>query len=136
GLQSLRLVEAISPTMRAVEAVIRELANSPVPVLLIGERGTGKRTIAQRIHHAAGRTPESFRVETCSGLNPDALHIISSDAVSLYMDEICELSTECQEVLLDLLPKSGALASSANDVRVICSSSRDVEPDVRNGSFR
>src|SRR5207302_5716305 len=38
--------------------------------------------------------------------------------------------------LLDLLPKSGALASSANDVRVICSSSRDVEPDVRNGSFR
>src|SRR5258708_26346176 len=43
-------IEGVSPSMKAVEAVIRELGHSSVPVLLIGERGTGKQTIAQRIH--------------------------------------------------------------------------------------
>jgi len=38
------LLEGISPSMRAVEVVIRELAQSEVPVLLLAEAGAGKRT--------------------------------------------------------------------------------------------
>ena len=43
-------LEGVSPSMRAVEVVIRELAQSKVPVLLLAEAGSGKRTIARRIH--------------------------------------------------------------------------------------
>src|SRR5512133_2304162 len=55
-----QLFEAVSPSMKAVEAVVRELAHSSVPVLLLGERGTGKRTIAQRIHAASDRPQHEF----------------------------------------------------------------------------
>ena len=60
GFSEVPFLEAVSPSMRAVEAVIRELGHSSVPVLLIGERGTGKQTIAQRIHQNSGRPREAI----------------------------------------------------------------------------
>ena len=65
-----QLFEAVSPSMKAVEAVVRELAHSSVPVLLLGERGTGKRTIAQRIHRGSDRPQHEFLDMTCAGLSP------------------------------------------------------------------
>src|SRR4051812_42110444 len=83
------LFEAISPSMRGVEAVIRELAHSSVPVLLIGERGAGKRTIAQRIHRSSSGSEESFLVVSCDGLAPDGLAAFSPNSqATLYLDEI------------------------------------------------
>src|SRR6266581_7795634 len=67
------LFEAISPSMRGVEAVIRELAHSSVPVLLIGEHGAGKRTIAGKIHSNSTHIREGLRVATCLGLVPETL---------------------------------------------------------------
>src|SRR5229473_1871644 len=82
------LFEAVSPSMRGVEAVIPELAHSSVPVLLIGERGTGKRTIAKRIHQCPGRSPQQFCVMSCAGLFPQALALAASRPATLYLDEI------------------------------------------------
>ena len=130
------LFEAISPSMRGVEAVIRELAHSSVPVLLIGERGAGKRTIAQRIHRSSSGSEESFLVVSCDGLAPDGFAAFSPNPqATLYLDEIGELTAECQKRLFSLLSPQGASASSIAS-RVICGSSRDLEPDVRSGSFR
>ena len=128
------LFEAVSPSMKAVEAVVRELAHSSVPVLLIGERGTGKRTIAQRIHGASERPQQEFCVLTCSGLTPPALRGSSPRAqTTLYLEEIGDLASECQKQLLELLSKQGL---NGSDVHVICGSSRDLEAEVRSGSFR
>src|SRR5258708_3193227 len=128
------LFEAVSPSMKAVEAVVRELAHSSVPVLLIGERGTGKRTIGQRIHGASERPQQEFCVLTCSGLTPLALRGSTSRAgTTLYLDEIGDLVPECQKLLLEMLSKQGL---NGSDVHVICGSSRDLEADVRSGSFR
>ncbi|MBV9182708.1 MAG: sigma-54-dependent Fis family transcriptional regulator [Acidobacteria bacterium] len=130
-------VEAVSPTMRALEAVIPELAHSSVPVLLIGEPGTGKRTIALRIHENSGVVEKPFELIDCHELSPQAL---SKDRLlvgtSLYLDEIGLLSLECQQKLFELISQDGASGGSRKQVRVICGSSQDLEAEVRAGNFR
>src|SRR6266704_5690163 len=98
-----QLFEAVSPSMQAVEAVVRELAHSSVPVLLLGERGTGKRTIAQRIHRASDRPQHEFLDMTCAGLSPQEFQPGRyRGGITLYLDEIGDLTAECQEALLEV----------------------------------
>ena len=54
-------IEGESPNMRPVEAAIRELANSDVPVLLRAEAGAGKSSTAQRIHDMSWRKEQPFQ---------------------------------------------------------------------------
>jgi DNA-binding NtrC family response regulator len=137
GLSKMPLFEAVSPSMHGVEAVVRELAHSSVPVLLIGERGTGKRTIAGKIHSNSTHIRDELRVVACSGLVPEALGPnVLRGATTLYLDEIGDLSVECQVRLLELLSKQSVNGSAPADVRLICGSSRDLEADARGGSFR
>lgn len=62
----LPLLEAVSPSMRAVVAVLGELSHSHVPVLLIGEHGTGKQSIARTIHLNSGGRAISYRSGTAA----------------------------------------------------------------------
>jgi two-component system response regulator AtoC len=137
GLHEMPLFEAVSPSMRAVEGVIRELAHSSVPVLLIGERGSGKRTIARRIHRSSGGTPERFVIFSCAGLVAADLGVDAArSGGTLYLDEIGDLAPERQKQLLNLLSKPRLGGSSFGDVHVICGSCRDLEAEVRSGNFR
>ena len=130
-------LEAVSPSMRALEAVIRELAHSSVPVLLLGERGTGKKAIAQRIHQNSGGVTAAFIVKSCGDLSAEALALDSQAAGStFYLDEIGDLTMDCQKKLLEALSKQGANRPVQKDARVICGSSRDLEVSVRDGGFR
>ena len=121
--------------MKGVEAVIKELAHSSVPVLLIGERGSGKRTIARRIHSSSGQPKGEFRILICSDLIPAVMTAnLELGGSTLYLDEIGELNSDCQQCLMDSLTQQGNGATAK--VRVIGSSSRDLERDVRSGEFR
>ncbi len=121
--------------MKGVEAVIKELAHSSVPVLLIGERGSGKRTIAKRIHASSGQPKGEFRILICSDLTPAIMTTnLQMSGTTLYLDEIGELNSDCQHCLMDSLASQTDGAGS--NVRVIGSSSRDLERDVHSGSFR
>jgi len=126
--------------MKAVEAMIRELAHSQVPVLLIGERGTGKRMIARRIHGTSGEAPDTFHIGHGSEVTAESLTSAANNCATLYLDEIRDLNPECQQLLLELplqQPlKIGGNGSSRPFFRVICSSSHDLEPYVRSGNFR
>lgn len=130
-------IEAASPSMRAVEAVIRELAHSSVPVLLLGEKGTGKRTIALRIHQNSGGKKGQFYARDCRSLAAEELAASSfPDVGMLYLDEVAELSPLCQQRLMDLLSQPECDASKRDAVRIICGSSQDLETGVRGGAFR
>ncbi len=48
--------------MRTVEAVIRELSQNDVPVLVVAEHGSGKAAAAARIHALSSRASEPFQV--------------------------------------------------------------------------
>ena len=130
-------LEAISPSMRAVVAVIRELAHSSVPVLLLGEQGTGKHAIAGRIHQNSGWPQEHFQVKSCRELTaPELEPSLWPARTSLYLSEIGDLNQEGQKKLFDLVSKQGTNGSARTEVRVICGSCRDLEAEVRGGSFR
>jgi two-component system response regulator AtoC len=133
-------LEGVSPSMRAVEVVIRELAQSKVPVLLLAEAGSGKRTIARRIHETSGRKAEEFRIAGCARLSPEDLLGPSRKALlsqgTLYLEEIGDLSSAGQAELLQLLPQVEENGDQPVQTRLICGSARDLEAEVRCGRFR
>jgi two-component system response regulator AtoC len=141
--------------MRPVEAVIRELAQSDVPVLVLAEIGAGKHATAQRIHQMSQRSAQPFRWLQCLSLKPEDLEVLREtesegmtpragtiytetiNAGTIYLEELGDLSEDCQARLLEALPQSQGRRTAGRDrARVICGSARDLESDVKRGRFR
>jgi len=132
-------VSALSPSMRAVEAVIRELAQNKVPVLFLAEPGAGKRTTARRIHGLCGYPPEGFHVFSCIRLIPEQLW--DSEGAwrqpgTVFLEEVGDLTSECQAKLVEGLSQGNEDGNDGGRPRLICGSSRDLETEVRSGRFR
>jgi len=133
-------VEGLGQGMRALEIVIRELARSDVPVLLLAERGAGKQATAERIHQMSERRQETFQVVCCADVPKEQLanHGNGLFAVgTVYLEEIADLSPARQESLLGVLTDlEGSDGGDGQWARLICGSSRDLEVEVRRGRFR
>ncbi len=150
GPAGLAFVEGVSVSMRPVEAVIRELAQSDVPVLVLAEAGAGKHATAQRIHQMSQRSAQPFRWFQCLGLEPAELEIIEEqknydqksdgappNAGTIYLQELADLSAECQTRLMEALPQSaGNSLAGSERARLICGSARDLEVEVKRGRLR
>jgi two-component system, NtrC family, response regulator AtoC len=133
-------LEGMCPSMRAVEVVIRELAQSEVPVLLLGEEGAGKRTIARCIHETSGRSAQPFRVVSCAALTSQSFQDNGSGALfiegTVFLEEIADLNSACQVKLLEALPRVEGNGSQPIAARLICGSAHDLGAEVRSGRFR
>ncbi len=144
-------VPGSSPAMRALERTIADIASTDIPVLLVGESGTGKEVLALEIHRRSRRRDEPFVKCGCSGLTGDLLSARmqradqtpggSSAEVessgSLFLDGINHLEASAQERLLHLLPDgTGRPAQGCHSMRVISSTTRNLEDEMKNGRFR
>src|SRR3974377_1584232 len=102
-----QFMEGASASMRPVEAVIRELAQSDVPVLLLAERGAGKHATARRIHDLSRRSAQPFRRLLCSTLNPEDLKKLSGEngesAGTVFLEELGDLNSAGPSYLHNLL---------------------------------
>ena len=101
-------VQSVSPSMRGVEAVMREVAHSEVPVLLLAERGAGKKAAARWVHDLSRRGGQPFRVVSCAALDSDKFGDAAGQAGlpgagTLFLEEVAELGTESQAWLLQAL---------------------------------
>jgi two-component system response regulator AtoC len=141
-------VHGASPAMRALERTIADIASTDIPVLLVGECGTGKELAALEIHRLSRHVNEPFVKCGCSGLSGDSLSARlqlaeNSSAAnegsngSLFLDGINHLEPAAQGRLLHLLPdSSGNPAQGCLSMRVISSTTRNLEEEMKSGRFR
>src|SRR6202522_4294848 len=142
-------VTGMCPAMQTLEGVIAEIAPTNIPVLLLGESGTGKAMFAQRIHQLSTRCEEPLVTISCAAMNPaqlsSELRLSASrntdasvaKAGSVIFDEISELDSACQRNLLYALPDGHADAGRGLlGARVISTTRRNLEDEMRAGRFR
>jgi len=141
-------VHGTSQAMRALERTIADIASTDIPVLLVGESGTGKEVAALEIHRLSRRRNEPFVKCGCSGLTGESLSARLqrakniSDAEqegngSLFLDCINHLDPVAQGHLLNLLPDgNGTPPQGCHSMRVISSTTRSLEEEMKSGRFR
>ena len=137
----LEFIEGVSASMSPVRAVMRELAQSDVPVLLLAEPGAGKEATARRIHQMSRQGAKPFRALLCSQLKADDLTVLNRNGAALlgqgtvYLEELADLSADCQARLLAALSQADG-ERNGSGARLICGSSRDLEAEVRTRRLR
>jgi two-component system, NtrC family, response regulator AtoC len=141
-------VHGVSPSMRALERSIADIAPTDIPVLLVGESGTGKEVVALEIHRLSRRWNQAFVKCGCAGLTAESLAARlncgdssngdgTSSGGSLFLDEISNLDLASQARLLDILPDgAGMMPENYVSMRIISSTTRNLEEEMRNGRFR
>jgi len=149
GLDEPFFLDTVSPAVRALEHIIAEIAPTDIPVLLVGESGSGKEVTALRIHRLSRRREERFFKLVCATVAPEALeqplHAAEratdvegvSSAGTVFLDEISDLDPACQLKLLQVLPDGDVIPHAhCLRARVISSTGRNLEEEIRAGRFR
>jgi len=135
-----KFAEAASVSMRPVEAVIGELAQSDVPVLLLAERGAGKHATARRIHDLSRRNAQPFRCFQCSILKPEDLRSLPDEegefAGTIFLEELGNLNSECQSYVNRVLSPGAGNGTGKINVRFIFGSALDLELEVKARRLR
>jgi transcriptional regulator with AAA-type ATPase domain len=151
-----------SEIMRKFMAMAQRVACHMGTVLVIGETGTGKETIAHTIHEHSLRCSKPFVAINCAAL-PE--HLVESELFgyekgafsgadvakpglfemantgTIFLDEIGELDLKVQVKLLRVLDRApyyrlGGHRKIITDVRVVAATNRNLKEEVRAGRFR
>src|ERR1700691_5798834 len=122
-------LESVSAGMRTVEAVIRELSQNDVPVLVVAERGSGKAAAAARIHSLSSRASESFGVYQGHDVSEEILAACESQAGTIYLQEVGDLTAAAQKMLVRQIGLSSNGDAEHRVPRFICGTSRELEPE-------
>ena len=127
-------LESISPGMRTVEAVLRELSQNDVPVLVVAEHGSGKAAAAARIHSLSRRASEPFQAYLGREASDSVLANCEGQGGTVYLQEVGDLTPAAQR---ELVRQIGMADVEGGQVpRYICGTSCDLEPEVRSGKVR
>jgi two-component system, NtrC family, response regulator AtoC len=127
-------VESVSAGMRTVEAMIRELSQNDVPMLVVAEHGSGKAAVAARIHTLSRRAAEPFHVYQGQEATEEILAARDGQSGTVYLQEVGDLTAAAQKELVRQIGLSGA--EQRRVPRYICGTSRELEPEVKAGKFR
>jgi transcriptional regulator with GAF, ATPase, and Fis domain len=157
-----RLLASRSEAMRAVAGQAQQVAGSNLPVLILGETGTGKEVVAQAIHTWSGRKGGPFVKVNCSAI-PEGLfeselfgHVrgafsgadrerrgrfLTANGGTLLLDEIGDLPLSVQAKLLRVLQEGtfeplGSDRTTRIDVRVLAATHVDLEKAIAERRFR
>jgi two-component system response regulator AtoC len=129
-------LESVSAGMRTVEAVIRELSQNDVPVLVVAEHGSGKAAAAARIHVLSSRASEPFQIYQGREASEEILAAHDGRGGTVYLQEVGDLSTAAQKELVRQIGLNGNGELQRRVPRFICGTSRELEPEVKAGKFR
>ncbi len=150
------------PAMLRLYALLERIAPSELPVLVLGETGVGKESVAKAVHHLSPRRdkpslsvncaalPETLAESTLFGhergafsgaVTPQVGTFEAAHGGTLFLDEVGELSLAVQAKLLRALDgkrvqRLGAIQERPADVRIVAATNRDLRAEVAAGRFR
>ncbi len=152
-----------SAVMQDLYRRISRIAPSDVPVLILGETGTGKDVIARRIHYLSERSKGPFIKIDCGSMVPSLIEaelfgyeggsftgaqrkgkmglIEAASRGTLFLDEVGELPLSMQVKLLRVLQdgeivRVGSITAKKTDVRILAATNKNLEQAVTKGEFR
>ncbi|HPK95434.1 MAG TPA: sigma-54 dependent transcriptional regulator [Polyangiaceae bacterium] len=144
-----------SRAMDPVFELAHAAATCAIPVLLVGEKGTGKETLARAIHHQGHGASGPLVVVECTAMAPESLTrelfgpldsalrpplAVAAHEGTLLLANIESLTLESQAQLVRLLQYGEIAADQAQpqhaNVRVMATTTQDLRPLVRAGTFR
>jgi two-component system response regulator AtoC len=157
-----RPIVATSEPMIELLELMERAAAYKTTVLIMGESGTGKEVLARAVHSQSPRREAPFIAVNCGAIPETLLEsqlfghargaftganrahrglVAEADGGTLFLDEIGELPQPLQVKLLRVLQEEEVLPLGENrprkvDVRVIAATSRDLEREVQDGTFR
>jgi len=152
----------ISPAITAVRKLIRQVAGTDAPLLILGEHGTGKAVAARLLHRQSKRAAGPFVAVNSAGIAdarmdselfghekgafPGALYaqrgrFEMAHSGTLFFDELTDLSPGAQAKVLRVMQEHavqriGGAEPVKVDVRLIAACSGDPEQAMRSGSLR
>jgi len=155
-------VIAVSKPIKYIMHRIQQVALTKTTVLLLGETGTGKGIFAHAIHETSDRKDKPFVKVNCAGLPPNLIEselfgrekgaftgstarqigrFELANGGTIYLDEIGELPIGLQAKLLKVIEdgefeRLGSPYPVKVDVRIIASTNRQLEDDIKKGLFR
>ena len=159
-----RTNQFVGSSLAFLDAVERASRAAPLnrPVLVIGERGTGKELIAERLHHLSGRWAGPLVTMNCAALPENLIEaelfgheagsftgaaktrhgrFEEADGGTLFLDELASLSSPAQDRLLRAveygeITRIGASRPIQVDVRIVAATNEHLPRLVDEGRFR
>ena len=159
-----RADQFIGQSLAFLDAVERASRAAPLnrPVLVIGERGTGKELIAERLHHLSSRWAGPLIIMNCAALPENLIEaelfgheagsftgaaktrhgrFEEADGGTLFLDELGTLSMPAQDRLLRAVEygevtRIGASKPISVDVRIVAATNESLPDQVEKGKFR
>jgi DNA-binding NtrC family response regulator len=151
-----------SPALRRLAEQAQRVAGASLPVLVLGETGSGKGVLARWLHDHGPRAAEPFVDVNCAGLNRELLEselfghqkgaftgavaakvglLEAAHRGTLFLDEIGEMDLAVQAKLLKVLEdmrfrRLGDVQDRRVDVRIVAATHRDLGALVQEGRFR
>jgi DNA-binding NtrC family response regulator len=111
-------VFAASPAMRDVVGIVRRVAHSRCGVLIVGEPGTGRETVARAIHAQGARHQQPFLKVLCGEATAFSLETTltraAQTAATVYLEDLSELPAELQARLESAGGSEARLVASAD----------------------
>jgi len=151
-----------SPSMQKIYDLIERISDSSSNVLIYGESGTGKELVAKAIHYNGFRKEGPLIAVNCAAIPETLLEselfgykkgaftdakmdkkglIFEANEGTLFLDEITEMSPTLQAKLLRVIEERevrplGDTNSYPVDMRIICTTNRDLKSLIQEGRFR
>jgi DNA-binding NtrC family response regulator len=150
-----------SPQVRRLIAQIEQVARIPRPLLIVGERGTGKELVARAIHFASERPAGSLVTINCAAIGESLLEselfghergaftgaeharrgrFEQAEGGTLFLDEIGRMPLAFQQKILRVVEygtftRVGGAAERKTSARVIAATNADLRKKIDDGEF-
>ncbi len=148
-----------STIMNQLRSTLDKIAPANSRILIAGAPGTGKELVARTIHNRSQRAAAPFVAINAAAITPETMEpalfgeeekpgfvrrvgaLEEAHGGTLYIDEVADMPRETQNRILRVLvdqdfARVGGTTRVKVDVRIICSTSRDVDNEIVQGRFR